>query len=287
MLGRRTRGDSSSLLRSTTNTEHGTRHDLVGDLDLSDESGSLRGQTRLGLYLVDLHVVDELTRQFSERFGSELHRIVVTVEGNELDNIALGHFSTRSQEVIITIQNVHLRKIGITNSNDDDRHGKGGGINNRINRLIHISDLSIGDDEQKQVSRDVVLSSVVALSDACSLTDGRRKVRRTVKTDPGETVAIGSHDTFNSFNLRSNGITSESEAVRSGAVGQLSSKSIQSNISISIVGKQDITNIEDSLSILVETASRIEIVKRVGGSRVTIRGGIIDRNHEVQLASTS
>lgn len=118
-LSRCRRWDRRWLL---SDAEERSRESGIGDLNLRHESSSLRDETRLWSDSIDLHIINELSWKFSECFCGELDRIVETVEGNELDDISLGSLWTRSQKLVITVENIHLCEICVSYSYDDDGH---------------------------------------------------------------------------------------------------------------------------------------------------------------------
>ena len=102
-----------------------------------------------------LKVAEHLPGDFFEGLTSQSHRVPLKFTvGHELNNISLHLLSKsfRIERCIISIEHIHGAKISSTDSHDNYREGQRRAPYNLINSCIHVSDLSICDNEQ-----DIVL----------------------------------------------------------------------------------------------------------------------------------
>lgn len=73
-------------------------------------------------------------------------------EWHKLDNVSHGGFAgQRPQTSIVSIQELHSCEVRVAHSNDDDRHGQPGGVDDGAAGLVHVCDDSVGDDEEDEV----------------------------------------------------------------------------------------------------------------------------------------
>jgi hypothetical protein len=88
---------------------------------------SLGFSTRVGIDSSLAHVVEELTWNLHESFFSKLRRIVFEViERYKLNDISLAILSVslRIESFVVSVEDIHIAKISVSDSDDDYRHGK-------------------------------------------------------------------------------------------------------------------------------------------------------------------
>lgn len=74
------------------------------------------------------------------------------LEGDKLDNVPKDRFSFgRSQDPVITIQNLHVGKVSIAHTHNDDGHGQVRGVHDGLPRVSHVCDDAIRQDEQDEI----------------------------------------------------------------------------------------------------------------------------------------
>lgn len=73
-------------------------------------------------------------------------------EGHKLDDVSKDRLSLgRPQNPIITIQHLHVTEVSVPHSDDDDRHGEVGGVDNGLPGVSHVCDDTVCQDQQDEV----------------------------------------------------------------------------------------------------------------------------------------
>ena len=73
-------------------------------------------------------------------------------EGHKLDDVPRSDIpSGRSQQFIVTVEELHGTEVRRTHTHNDDGHRQTGGFYNSGARLVHVCDHAICDDEQHKV----------------------------------------------------------------------------------------------------------------------------------------
>jgi len=85
--------------------------------------------------------------------------VLEVIERHELHDVSFHVFleSARVQGFFVAIERVHVGKVSIANSNDDNRQRKTRTTHNLVNRLSHVVDDSVG-DQQKDLELLIHLS---------------------------------------------------------------------------------------------------------------------------------
>ena len=127
--------------------EHRTSEERGSHLHLSDNGLRLRDETWPRDDVVEFHVFDELSGQFSERFGGQLDGVVEAIERHELHNVSLRSLQATPQKPIVRVQDVHFREIRIAYTNDHNGHRERRSVHDRVDGCIHICNLTIRNNE--------------------------------------------------------------------------------------------------------------------------------------------
>lgn len=73
-------------------------------------------------------------------------------KGDELDDVPEDRLSFGgTQDPVIAVQHLHVAEVGVPDSNDDDRHGEVGGLDDGLPRVRHVGDDAVRQDEQDEV----------------------------------------------------------------------------------------------------------------------------------------
>lgn len=68
-------------------------------------------------------------------------------EGDKLDDVSEDRLSFGwSENPVIAIQHLHVTEVGVPNSNNNDRHGQVGRLDDGLPRVRHVSDDAIRQD---------------------------------------------------------------------------------------------------------------------------------------------
>lgn len=71
---------------------------------------------------------------------------------HKLDNISKHRLALgRPQDPIITIQHLHVTKIGVPHPDDDDWHGKVRGMDNGLSGVSHVCDDAVRQNQQDEI----------------------------------------------------------------------------------------------------------------------------------------
>jgi len=100
------------------------------------------------------HKVEKLPWDFFQGLLGQLSRVVLKFpEWHELDDICR-HVSLVSLGVkrhLVGIENIHTLEVIAANSNNDDREGQLGAAHDLVDRLLHVIDDTIRDDQQNVI----------------------------------------------------------------------------------------------------------------------------------------
>jgi len=182
---------------------------------LSEKFGwdSCSNLSNCGKDLTVLHVSDELSWDLLEHFFGQFTVFVGRQEFDELNSITSGYFATaRSEHATIAIKGLHLLEGFISYTNNNNTAGKLGCLNNQVNSLRHIEDLTVG----KEKHNTVAVLSHTSSGDVQELTDDRGEVGGTGKTHIHELVSVELSNALSALNFRVRFIKVQSEAVRGG-----------------------------------------------------------------------
>lgn len=84
--------------------------------------------------------------------GAPGTHILEVPERHELDNVASrGHPSGATQGTVVSIQEPHVREVGIAHAHDDDGHGQAGGAHNGGAGLSHVAHHTVREHQQHRV----------------------------------------------------------------------------------------------------------------------------------------
>lgn len=84
--------------------------------------------------------------------GTPGTHILEVPEGHELDDVASrGHPSGATQGTVVTVQQPHVREVGIAHAHDDDGHGQVGGPHDGGAGLGHVTHHSVCEHQQHRV----------------------------------------------------------------------------------------------------------------------------------------
>ena len=73
-------------------------------------------------------------------------------ERHKLDDVAEGDVAPwRAQDFVVAVQELHGAEVLLAHAHDDDGHGEAGGLDDGGDRLVHVRDHAVGDDEQHKV----------------------------------------------------------------------------------------------------------------------------------------
>jgi hypothetical protein len=141
-----------------------------------------RGRVRTDA--IRLHELQELSRDLLQRVGSQFtgRGVRVVTEWDELDNIARSVTAAVLQLDIVAVQSVHVGEISISDTDNDDGERQVAGIDNGLDRRVHVSNFTVGYDEKNQVRLNVVFCFEEFLGAFGGSVDGRREIRRSVKS---------------------------------------------------------------------------------------------------------
>ena len=99
-----------------------------------------------------LHVADELPGNFFEHLLGQVPTHHCLVEPDKLHDIALARLTIAvAQTTTVAIELLHGVEVGITNTNDNDGAGQLSQLVDLIDRLIHVVDGAVGQNEQNGI----------------------------------------------------------------------------------------------------------------------------------------
>ena len=251
------------------------------------DAASLLLTSWVGVNVMLAHPVEQLRGYLHERLLSKHVRVVLEiVVGHELNDIG-GHVLTerlRVECLLIAVELLHGAEIGIADANDDDGEGKLRSFDDLVNRLVHVIDDTVGDDDQ-----DVELLSGLALQVrhdmVVDLSEDFAEVSRSVEAALLQSILIALDHTLNPGNAGIEDISVQGEAVRRtvGVGRDCATEAVEVDHLVSVIELENVAHILDSLQILV--ALRVEIVKRGWLARVAIGQGEVDGDRKVDFAT--
>lgn len=76
---------------------------------------------------------------------------------HKLDNVSEHRLALgRPQDPIVTIQHLHVAKIGVAHADDDDGHGEVRGVDDGLSGVSHVCDDAIRQDQQDEILLEVL-----------------------------------------------------------------------------------------------------------------------------------
>ena len=210
------------------------------------------------------HVVEELGGYFHKGLLRKHVRVVLeVVVRHKLDDVS-SHvlaIGVGVQGFIVTIERLHAAEVGITDANNNDGHGQLGASHDLVDRLVHIIDDAIGDNDE-DVELLGTLRLQVTFDMSADFVQDFRKVSRSVELRLLKSVLVGLRHTLDALDARIEDVAVQREAVRGASVvgWDSTTKAIEVDQLIGVVELKNVADILDSLQVLV--ALRVEIVKR-------------------------
>ena len=219
------------------------------------------------------HEVQELAWHFCQSLFGKQHWIVLELaERHELNNVRI-HVPAvllGVERCLVSIQLVHRAEIGIAHTHDDDRERQAAAPYDLINRILHIVDNAIGNNQQNVILL-VCLADIHTLSHVVDHFHNRPKVRRAIQIYTVDRVFVCLNDTVDTVALRVEDVAIQRKTVFSLLeVGRyLSAKAQYWDLLVRVVVLQDASHRSDRIQVLVFV--HVEIVQRVWLRRMTIR----------------
>ena len=208
-----------------------------GHLCLDLATLSLAAWVRCDVVLA--HEVEKLCWDLHEGLlGQHVRVSLKVVVGNELDDIS-SHvlaISVRVKSFFIAIKHLHATEVCFADTHNDNGHGHLGAPDNLVDRLVHVVDHTIGDNDE-----DVELLGVgllhVTLHVIADLVKNRAKVSWAVEVRLVDSVLIARQHTLNTIDTWIKDVAVQCEAVRGAlGVGRYSTaKAVQVNQLIRVV----------------------------------------------------
>lgn len=208
------------------------------------------------------------------------------IEGNELDNVrrhilAVGR---RVEGLFVAIKHLHRSEVSIADTHDDYGHRQLGAAHDFVNRLLHIVNHTIGQDQQN-VELLSVLRYIGRLGVCIGLLENLAEVGWAVKRTRVEGGLVVRNHLLNAVDARIKDITVKGEAMRGALVERRdrSAKAVQVDHLVAVVELKDVTDAFDGLQVLI--ASRVKVMERGGLARIAVGEGEVDCHGQINLAT--
>ena len=187
---------------------------LHGKLLLNATAAFLSGGHRYNVLF--LHEVEQLAWNFFKSLLRKLCWVVFELsEWHELHNVSLHVFLVAHgvKGNLVRIEDVHALEIIAANANDDDREWKRAASHDLINRLLHIVDDTVGDN-QKDIVLLIGLVDVLLLCHVVDKLNDRSEVSWAVEIYVAEGVLVCLYHSVHAVDFRVEDVAVQGEAVR-------------------------------------------------------------------------
>ena len=233
-----------------------------------------------------MNILTYLLRELFEDLlckDTSLDRISVL---NELYTVAKCHLTRRSSDEgarTISVEEVHLREIGSTDSNDNDTARTSRAPDDKLFGSRHVMDDSIS-EKDKSLVHFVSLKSL-SFHMLYKSSQNASKHGRATKFDLRKSTSVHAHDVLHELDFRLLRVTVQREAMadsRGAHVVGNTTKSENREALIKIVRFKDATHLEHSSFILIQVGQGMEGIRVV---LVSIRGGVVNSHDHRNLPS--
>ena len=165
--------------------------------------------------MVGHHVVYKLSGQLGQGLSCQFARVAhVISERHKLHDISR-HFLIKFlgiEWINVCVKLAHFLETLFANSHDDNRDRQEAASHYFVNRIIHIRDQSISDNEKYKVVVDQLVEGM-KLGHISDIADNRSKVCRAVKLDLRDVSLVAVHYFVDSMNFGREDVPVHREAV--------------------------------------------------------------------------
>jgi len=158
----------------------------------------------------------------------------------------------RIEGLLITVKLIHSGEVSIADTHDDDSQGVIRASDNLVDRLAHVINHTISDD-QKHLELLIVVVAWISLTDIVDSVEDRTEVGGAVQVDIGQIVLVVLYNFFQVVDSGVEDVTVHGEAVRCslGVWRNTAAEAEQVDSLVSVVILENSTHLVDNLKVLV------------------------------------